>query len=82
MNLKNSNASIIFKFYKEKILFSSKYFYIDCGTPANVYLMFMIDGSGSVNSTEFTKIKEWINGISKKANLDKTTFGVIQFASK
>jgi len=54
----------------------------NCGTPANVYLMFMIDGSGSVNSTEFTKIKEWINGISKKANLDKTTFGVIQFASK
>jgi len=56
----------------------------NCGTPGNVYIMFMVDGSSSVNSDEFTKIKQWIIDIisSDKVDLDRATLGVIQFAQE
>ena len=44
----------------------------------------MVDGSSSVNSDEFTKIKQWIIDIisSDKVDLDRATLGVIQFAQE
>jgi len=58
--------------------------YSGCGSNSNVRinLLFAIDGSGSVSSTNFIKQKNFIKSIVDKLDIKRFSFGLLQYSDK